>query len=109
MAKIDHTPGPWRAVHRHAHGGPDDDERAGLGWEIEGPAEPMLRGQFARAADARLVAAAPTLYEALREIAGLAGGPDMDEGTVHIIADIAGKTLAHVEGEEDVDVPEEGR
>ena len=109
MAKIDHTPGPWRAVHRHSHGAPHDDEMAGLGWDIEGPPEPALRGQFARAADARLAAAAPILYEALKEIAGLAGGPNMDEGTVHIIADIAGETLAHVEGEEEAGVREEGR
>ena len=109
MTGPNHTPGPSRAVHRHSHGGADDDELAGLGWEIEGPAEPALRGQFARAADARLAAEAPTLYEALREIAGLARGPDMDEGTVHIIADIAGKTLAQVEGEEEAGVREEGR
>ena len=109
MTGPNHTPGPWRAVHRHSHGGADDDELAGLGWEIEGPAEPALRGQFARAADARLAAKAPTLYEALREIASLAGGPNLDEGTVHIIADIAGETLAQVEGEEDADVREEER
>ena len=53
-----HTPGPWKARHRHAYATPTSDAIGGLGWEIEGPPEPM-RGQFALAADAHLVAAAP--------------------------------------------------
>ena len=57
----------------------------------------------------RSAAAAPTLYEALRGIASLAGDPNIEEGTVHIIADIAGETLAHVAGEEEAGVREEGR
>jgi hypothetical protein len=40
----------------------------GLGWEIEGPPDATLRGQFARAADAHLIAAAPEMYEALVEL-----------------------------------------
>ena len=40
----------------------------GLGWDIEGPPEPMLRGQFAKAADAKLAAAAPDLLEALERV-----------------------------------------
>ena len=105
MAKIDHTPGPWKATPSYVN---VDDDDYFFGWSIEGPCN-TLWGQIERAADARLAAKAPTLYEALREIAGLTGGPNMDEGTVHIIADIAGKTLAHVEGEEEAGVREEGR
>ena len=58
-----HTPGPWRALHRHSCG-KATDEIGGLGWDIFGPPEPMLRGQFAKAADAHLVAAAPELLAA---------------------------------------------
>ena len=61
-----HTPGPWTAEPRHVHNDGTQDESAGLGWDVEGPPEPMLRGQFARAADAKLVAAAPDLLEASR-------------------------------------------
>ena len=59
------TPGPWRAKHRHSAAGPHDDELSGLGWEILGPEEPLLRGQFAKSADAHLIAAAPELRAAL--------------------------------------------
>ena len=59
----EHTPGPWKALHRHVRG-KHTDEVNGLGWDIFGPPEPMLRGQFARAADAHLVAAAPELLAA---------------------------------------------
>jgi hypothetical protein len=50
------TPGPWRVSHRAYGCDENDDESAGLGLEIEGPPEPGLRGQFARSADAQLVA-----------------------------------------------------
>ena len=58
------TPGPWRVKHRHIHAEHDSDEMGGLGWELTGPPKPM-RGDFARAADAYLVAAAPDMYDAL--------------------------------------------
>ena len=63
--KIGHTPAPWRAVPRDSDNDGSQDERAGLGWDVEGPPEATLRGQFARAADAKLAAAAPELLEAL--------------------------------------------
>ena len=63
----EHTPGPWVAKHRHSEAKATDDEIYGLGWYIEGPPEPM-RGQFAKAADARLIAAAPDLLAALEEV-----------------------------------------
>lgn len=66
MAK--HTPGKWKAVHRHSDGKATDDEMAGLGWDIEGPPEASNRGQFERAADAHLVAAAPDMYAALLSV-----------------------------------------
>ena len=51
------TPGKWEAYPRHSQNSGDDDEESGLGWDIEGPPEPMLRGQFSKAADAKLIAA----------------------------------------------------
>lgn len=63
-----HTPGPWTVTHRCFGAKPTDDEIVGLGWELEGPPEPMLRGQFSKAADAYLVAAAPDLLEALQQL-----------------------------------------
>ena len=53
---------------------------SGLGWDIDGPLEPMLRGQFSRAADARLVASAPDMYQALRAIRDSLDAP-FDEAT----------------------------
>lgn len=79
-----HTPGPWRVRHRHYDAGPNEDEIGGLGWELEGPPEPM-RGHFALAADAHLVAAAPDLLASLKNarflIGKLAGwnGVDLNE------------------------------
>ena len=91
MTVLDYSPGPWKAVHRHVHGGPHDDEMAGLGWDIGGPPEPMLRGQFARAADARLMAAAPDLYQALLQVKSLVDGPvDHPETFCRAILEIAG-------------------
>lgn len=54
------TKGPWRMMHRCAGAGPDDDEIAGLGWDWDdskgtAPPQPLLRGVFARAADARFI------------------------------------------------------
>ena len=61
------TPGPWTVRHRCVDKSPYDDESCGLGLEVDGPPEPQLRGRFARAADAHLVAAAPELLAALDE------------------------------------------
>lgn len=60
----EHTPGPWQAEHCHAGAKANDDELGGLGWDVVGPPEPALRGMFARAADAHLIAAAPDLLAA---------------------------------------------
>ena len=57
----EHTPGPWTVRHRCVDKSPYDDESCGLGLEVDGPPEPQLRGRFARAADAHLIAAAPEL------------------------------------------------
>ena len=61
----DATPGPWTVNHRHIAGSENDDEMSGLGLEIEGPPEPILRGQFSRSADARLAALGPELARRL--------------------------------------------
>lgn len=66
----EHTPGPWTARSRSVGVGPlDDYDNDFLGWEIVGPPESQ-RGQFERGADARLIAAAPEMYEALVSLFG---------------------------------------
>ena len=64
-----HTPGPWNAVPRDVDadkpGNMDIGESSGLGWDIEGPPEPQLRGQFAKGSDAQLIEAAPDMLAAL--------------------------------------------
>ena len=62
-----HTPGPWKATCRDmTYKGGDWSEDEFLQWEVEGPRAPFGRGDFFQA-DARLIAAAPDLLEALRE------------------------------------------
>jgi hypothetical protein len=63
-----HTPGPWTVHHRCRGCTEQDDEQLGLGLEVVGPEPASGRGDYARAADARLIAAAPDLLEALREV-----------------------------------------
>lgn len=63
-----HTPGPWTAIRRYYRAVPHDDERSGFGWEVEGPEMPTLRGMFARAADAHLVAASPDMLDAIERL-----------------------------------------
>ena len=75
MAK--HTPGPWRVEGRR---GPGYIISAGVNAEGDGPAEyvgviaPMFHvagdGSDRHAADARLIASAPALLEALKEVHG---------------------------------------
>lgn len=59
------TEGPWEAYSRDVSGRLDSEAVSGLGWEIEGPPEPRLRGQFARGEDAILMARSRTLVPAL--------------------------------------------
>lgn len=59
------TPGPWKMHHRFVSAKDTDDECAGLGWDFDpdcptNPPEPMLRGVFARAADAHFLMSART-------------------------------------------------
>jgi len=63
------TPGPWRAEHRAYGCTTDDDEVSGLGLEIIGPPEPLNRGQFARGADARVIAFGRNALPALLALA----------------------------------------
>lgn len=89
----EHTPGPWKAVHRHANAKPTSNEMSGLGWEIYGPPEPM-RGQFSLAADAHLIAAAPSMYAALEVIR------DDSALTIETIRMIAADIIAKATGQE---------
>ena len=66
--KMRFTPGPWVARHRHVNATGVEDEMDGLGWEVDGPPD-AIRGTYAKAADAKLIAAAPDLMEALELIA----------------------------------------
>lgn len=63
---------PWSVAHRDIRCTESDDERAGLGLEIEGPPEASNRGQFARSADARYIVAAcnavPDLIAQIRRL-----------------------------------------
>lgn len=68
MSEPKFTPGPWKVKHRHCYCTAHDNEYDGLGLEVEGPPEATNRGQFARSADALLIAAAPQLYEALAAV-----------------------------------------
>lgn len=64
---MEHTPGPWKAVPRSVlNDGTQDETGDGLGWDIEGPPEPQLRGQFKKAADAHLIATAPDFLKAAK-------------------------------------------
>ena len=56
------TPEPWEARCRDSSHKLDSARWSGLGWEIDGPPEPMLRGQFERGEDAIFVAHARTYY-----------------------------------------------
>ena len=87
MTGPNHTPGPWRAVPRSSICDTPSEGKDGLGWDIEGPPEPMLRGQFAKGADARLVAAAPAMFDALRRIEAECQEPvNIPESDVDILA-----------------------
>lgn len=59
------TPAPWMAHARHVHNDGNQDEMDGLGWDLDGPPKPLLRGQFAKAADAKLAAESRTALPAL--------------------------------------------
>lgn len=69
MKNLEYTLGPWEIEHRHCNGTVYDDEMSGLGIELIGPGEPM-RGTFSKSADARLVVAAPEMYELLWRMFG---------------------------------------
>ena len=66
MGERTHTPGPWSLRRRDGvpHGDSDN-----LGWDWDGPEENIppepMRGLVSKEADARLIAAAPDMYDAL--------------------------------------------
>ena len=100
MSQLEHTSGPWKAVLRSADAAEKDYF---LRWDIEGPPEAM-RGQFARGDDARLVAAAPDLYQALQRIKARLDAPvDDPEEFCRALLDvgqIVDEALKALEGEE---------
>jgi hypothetical protein len=53
-AAAEATPGPWSTISRGGNGGTSD---YAFGWDVEGPPEPHVRGQFANRADAAYIAA----------------------------------------------------
>ena len=59
------TEAPWIAHPRSIHNSDDGEERSGLGFDIDGPPEPQLRGQFSRGKDAVFIAHARTDIPAL--------------------------------------------
>lgn len=67
MGERTHTPGPWTLRRRDGvpHGDSDN-----LGWDWHGPEENIppepMRGLVSKEADARLIAAAPDMFEALK-------------------------------------------
>lgn len=69
-----HTPGPWHLINDVCVGGPIEPgwEEAGCGIAHCGM---RARTQEEAAANARLISAAPDLYEALRDLCA-SGGPD---------------------------------
>ena len=117
-----HTPGPWTVRHRCVDTSPYDDERCGLGLEVDGPPEPHLRGRFARAAAAHLVAAAPELLAALEAVLLFHSGREWDEttrrewlrlvgapdATTKVLCDVARAVIAKARGEADPTSEDEG-
>ena len=93
------TPGPWIARARHRHNDGTQDELDGVGWDIEGPPIPWLRGQFARAADARLIAAAPDMRKALEGVMRMTFEDLSGEESGEII-EAAVRALAKARGED---------
>ena len=61
------TPGPWQPHPRSVYQDVEGDEMGGLGFDVDGPPEPQLRGQFSRGADANFIAHAPEDIAALLE------------------------------------------
>jgi hypothetical protein len=85
MSTTKHTPGPWVASCRHiGYEGGDWPEDEFLQWEVDGPRVPWGRGEFFQA-DARLIAAAPELLEALktaRAFMSIASDWNIDEAEI---------------------------
>ena len=119
---VEHTPGPWTVRHRCVDKSPYDDESCGLGLEVDGPPEPQLRGRFARAVDAHLVAAAPELLAALEQALAVIGSDEMraacDMADLHHGMPYRGPTvdraamrnlIAKARGDDDPTSEDEGR
>ena len=67
MNTAKHTPGPWEL--KACSGGPGEEP----GIWVEANGRPLMRGDFCRSeADANLIAAAPELLAALRELTSVA-------------------------------------
>lgn len=97
-----HTPGPWKATCRDmTYKGGDWSEDEFLQWEVEGPRAPFGRGDFFQA-DARLIAAAPDLLEALHAMLSHTAMLDPSQGFDgfdHSAVNQARAAIAKAEGE----------
>ena len=78
------TPGPWGVLF-------DSCLHCGGEWVITGPPS-GAHGQFANEADARLIAAAPEMYEVLKAIAFEGAGGSFR----HLTSENAAKALAAI-------------
>lgn len=104
---IGFTPGPWTVGERRGQttrinalgGDPSLDYQSWRGLaEVYGCTEEPEIGGRVMAANARLIAAAPELYEALKQIAGVSRVADPVKGACDAV-EIAEAALRHVEGQ----------
>lgn len=81
------TPGPWKL--RKRDDGTGDDDYLGWDWDWDYPHNPpgAMRGLFSKMADARLVEAAPKMYELLVELAEVVSHTEAQMDTAGIDID----------------------
>lgn len=68
----EHTPGPWRQAHDYIEAVPDGEGYAAPSFDICAMADWCGEDEDERLANARLIAAAPDMLKALREVVACA-------------------------------------